>query len=101
MANGTATMPDAVATREVATIGSRLSFKSAFHPAWQAAAASTARKTKRSIACGRDKVGGRRRRSWTRLREDARAHGSVESYPQLPAQRNARGAVRARIATKS
>src|SRR5437764_15266095 len=77
MANGTATMPDAAATREVATIGSRLSFNSAFQPAWKAAAASTARKTKRSMACGRRWLLGN---AFAR-----RARWSAASYPHQTA----------------
>src|SRR5262249_4363040 len=50
-ASGAETMPEAAATNAVATIGSSLSFKSVFQPAWKAAAASTARKMKRSMAC--------------------------------------------------
>src|SRR4026209_2177568 len=52
MARGRARAPEAAATRDVATIGSTLSLRSAFQPAWKAAAVSTARKTKRSMAEG-------------------------------------------------
>src|SRR2546421_177524 len=73
-------MPDAAATREVATIGSRLSFNSAFQPAWKAAAASTARKTKRSMACGR---------RWLLGNASARrARWSAASYPHQRPPRN-------------
>src|SRR5262245_57292571 len=49
-AKGTTTSPEATATSVVAIRGSTLILSMAFHPAWHAAAMSTATKTKGSIA---------------------------------------------------